>query len=172
MLMPLGQVLEILTSADLDHFVDQGGIRAQWNSLQERATGMFLVREGGVAESDKKATRGPHVEIKMFELGLDYDFELVRYMLAQRSFKKVASSHSGRLELARQTIHMWATVITAEKNWQMAAGNPRMPDSTYLPWRAKSIYEMPVVAWLRRQCDQQNNKMRDMCGIDDCACWS
>ena len=90
---------------------------------------MFLVGEGGVAEFDKKATRGPHVEIKMFELGLDYDFEMVRYMLAQRSFKKVTSSHSGRLELARQTIQMWATVITAEKNWQMAASNPRMPDA-------------------------------------------
>ena len=68
-------------------------------------------------------------EVKMFELGSDNDFEMVRYMLAQRSFKKVASSHSGRLELARQTIQMWATVITAEKNWQMAASNPRMSDS-------------------------------------------
>ena len=64
----------------------------------------------------------------MFELGIDYVVEMVRYMLAQRSYKKVTTSRSIQLELAQKTIQMWATVITAEKNWQMAARNARAPD--------------------------------------------
>lgn len=150
----------MISNADLDHFIERGGIRAQWNSLQEQSTGMFLVRKSGVEPFDKKATGGACAEIKMFELGIDYDVEMVRYMLAQRSYKKVTTSRSIQLELAQKTIQMWATVITAEKNWQMAARNARVPDKTHLPWCINNIYEMPVVVWLRKQSDgtQSNNK--------------
>ena len=85
-LMPSSYVFEILKNLEPKLYFDEGGIRACWDNRENRDTEVFLLRTAGPCPPDWTKVGGPYIEIKMFELGVNYTVEMNRFQMRQREF--------------------------------------------------------------------------------------
>ena len=150
-LMPLHFCLDILKNVDCDYFLDRGGFRCHWNALERPNTAVYLLLASEVKELNWGLLGREHVEIRSFELALDYSRDMTRLHVQQPKQGMLTPGHPREM-LVKRFADQWAEILLAYKKVHMnVEEDSAWPPKSHLPWIPESLEDMPVVVWLRTQ---------------------
>ena len=150
-LMPLHYCLDVLTHADLNFFASFGGVRCHYREVHQPDTVVYSLRADGPKPLDWEKVGGPWIEVKALEINLDYTKDMTRFLFRPPKWRSL-SGQQEREVMLRRFLDQWTDLLTASKKAQMNVEDiSAWPPQSHMPWRIDSLYNMPVVAWLRRQ---------------------
>ena len=149
--MPVRMAVDILENADISVFVGQGGaVECDLEDLKHPGCAVYFLK-GNLCQTMVARNVWDKVHCKTLELPLNFHQVMVRYQF--RTPPKGDLSREEWLNKCSRYITMWIDLIIAEKRRQMHAPNEMWP--RWMPWEAKTVWNMPIVLWLSKPRDRK-----------------
>ena len=151
-LMPLHYCLDVMKRADRDFFGNVGGIRCDSRAMNSPDTVLYSLRADGLSPLEWEKLGSSWIEIRSLEFALDYTEDMIQFHLYPPNLE-VFPGGMDREMLLQRLVDQWADLLTACKRAQMNVEDASAwPPQSHMPWIPQSLMDMPVVAWLGRQC--------------------